>query len=503
MTFRDSNSSRRTSGLVGGLLLSGALAFAALGGVAAAAGPTAGTEAPPAVVAQAPQGSYADMLARVTPAVVTVRASRHTREAQQFPFMDDPTLRELFGNRLPQQQPRSEERVERGLGSGVIVSADGYILTNHHVVDGAEEIKVDLNDGRTLNAKVVGTDQPSDLAVLKIEATGLPVLPLGDSDRARVGDVALAVGNPLGIGQTVTSGIISAKGRQTGLSDGSFEDFIQTDAAINQGNSGGALVNASGELIGINSQIYSPTGGNIGIGFAIPSNMAKDVMAQLISTGRVRRGMLGVNIQPVTADLAASLGLGQARGAIVSGVQAGGPADRAGVKRGDIITAFNSTPVTDNNTLRNAVARTQPGNVATLTISRDNREQQLRVSLGELPAETARDERAEGEGTTHESAGGLGLAVQPVSPALTQRFNLKGVTQGLVVTDVAQAGAGAEAGLQPGDVIEEVNRQPVRTAEELRAALKGSGERPALLLVNHGGNDAFIPVRPRAQAPTH
>ncbi|MBV8859867.1 MAG: DegQ family serine endoprotease [Acidobacteria bacterium] len=502
MTYRDWNSSRRTNGLVGGLLLAGALAVAALGGFAASAESTAAADAP-AVVAQAPQGSYADVLARVTPAVVTVRASRHTREAQQFPFMDDPTLRELFGNRLPQQQPpRSEEHVERGLGSGVIVSADGYILTNHHVVDGAEEIKVDLNDGRTLNAKVVGTDQPSDLAVLKIEATGLPVLPLGDSDRARVGDVALAVGNPLGIGQTVTSGIISAKGRTTGLSDGSFEDFIQTDAAINRGNSGGALVNASGELIGINSQIYSPTGGNIGIGFAIPSNMAKDVMAQLIKTGHVRRGMLGVNIQPVTADLAASLGLGQARGAIVSGVQAGGPADRAGVKRGDVITAFNGTPVTDNNTLRNAVARTQPGNVATLNVSRDNREQQLSVTLGELPVDTARGERAEGEGATHESAGGLGLSVQPLSPALVQRFNLKDATQGLVVTDVAESGAGAEAGIQPGDVIEEVNRQPVRTVAELQAALKGSGERPALLLVNRGGNDAFVPVRPRAQAPT-
>ena len=496
MSFRDF---LHSNGRAGRLLLSAALVVcaAAFGGVAASAD---GTAAPAA--AAAGQNSYADVLSRVTPAVVTVRASRRTREAQQFPFMDDPALRELFGERFRQQAPRSEERVERGLGSGVIVSADGYILTNHHVVDGAEEIRVELNDGRALAAKVVGTDQPSDLAVLKVEATGLPVLPLGDSDRARVGDVALAVGNPLGIGQTVTSGIISAKGRTTGLSDGSFEDFIQTDAAINRGNSGGALVNASGELIGINSQIFSPTGGNIGIGFAIPSNMAKDVMGQLISTGRVRRGMLGVNIQPVTADLAASLGLGQARGAIVSGVQAGGPADRAGVKRGDIITAFNGTPVTDNNTLRNAVARTQPGNVATLTLSRDNREQQLRVTLGELPVAAGRGSREGGEGAEREDAGGLGLNVQPVSPALVQRFNLKDATQGLVVTDVAQAGAGAEAGLQPGDVIEEVNRRPVRTVAELQAALKGSGERPVLLLVNRGGNSAFITVRPRAQAPT-
>ena len=490
------------NGRVGRLLLSATLVVSAatFGGGAAAA--EVETTPAPAVVAQAPQGSYADMLARVTPAVVTVRAARRARESQQFPFMDDPALREMFGDRFRQQAPRSEERVERGLGSGVVVSADGYILTNHHVVDGAEDIKVELNDGRTLAATVVGSDAPSDLAVLKIEATGLPVLPLGDSDKARVGDVALAVGNPLGIGQTVTSGIISAKGRTTGLSDGSFEDFIQTDAAINRGNSGGALVNAAGELIGINSQIFSPTGGNIGIGFAIPSNMAKDVMGQLIKTGSVRRGMLGVNIQPVTADLAASLGLGQARGAIVSGVQAGGPADRAGVKRGDVITAFNGTPVNDNNTLRNAVARTQPGNVATLNVSRDNREQQLRVTLGELPVASARGRAAEGEGATHESAGGLGLTVQPLGPALVERFNLKGATQGLVVTDVAQAGAGAEAGFQPGDVIEEVNRRPVRTAAELQTALKNSGERPALLLVNRGGDSVFLPVRPRAQVPT-
>jgi Do/DeqQ family serine protease len=498
MSYRDLSNSRR---LIGRLLLSGALAVgaAAFGAGAAAADASAAVE-PAAVVAEV-QNSYADVVARVTPAVVTVRASRRTRESRQFPFMDDPMFREFFGERFRQQQPRGEERLERGLGSGVIVSADGYILTNHHVIDGAQEIRVELTDGRTLAAKVVGSDAPSDLAVLKVEATGLPVLPLGDSDRARVGDVALAVGNPLGIGQTVTSGIISAKGRTTGLSDGSFEDFIQTDAAINRGNSGGALVNTSGELIGINSQIFSPTGGNIGIGFAIPSNMAKDVMGQLIKTGQVRRGMLGVNIQNVTADLASSLGLNQARGALVSNVQAGGPADRAGVRRGDIITAFNGTPVSDNNTLRNAVARTQPGSTATLTVSRDGREQQLRVTLGELPANAGRGEREESTGT-REDTGGLGIKVHPLIPGLAERFNVKGATQGLIITEVVPAGPAAEAGLQPGDVIEEVNRRPVRTVAELEAALKGSGERPALLLVNRGGDSLFLPVRPRAQAPT-
>jgi S1-C subfamily serine protease len=227
------------------------------------------------------------------PAVVTVRSDRRVRAAQQFPFFDDPFFRDFFGDRFRNAPRESPDMLQRGVGSGVIVSADGYILTNHHVIDGAEGIKVDLSDGRTLDAKVVGSDKPSDLAVLKINAGNLPVLPLGDSDKVRVGDVVLAVGNPLGVGQTVTMGIISAKGRQTGISNGSFEDFLQTDAAINQGNSGGALVNTTGELIGVNSQILSPTGGSIGLGFSIPSNMARNVMDQLTRTGKVRRGQLG------------------------------------------------------------------------------------------------------------------------------------------------------------------------------------------------------------------
>lgn len=265
----------------------------------------------------------------------------------------------------------------------MIVHADGTILTNHHVVDGAEQIKVELPNHRVFDAKVIGSDPPSDLAVLKIDAKDLPVLALADSDKVRVGDIALAIGNPLGIGQTVTAGIISAKSRYTGLSDGSFEDFLQTDAPINQGNSGGALINSTGELIGINSQILSTSGGNIGIGFAIPSNMARNVMDQLIKTGKVHRGQLGVGIQPMTPELAQQFGLSETRGVLINTVAENGPAAKAGIRRGDVIVAFNGKPVSDGNTLRNQIAGTLPGTEVKLTIVRDKREQEIPVTLGE------------------------------------------------------------------------------------------------------------------------
>ena len=326
-------------------------------------------------------GSYADVVERVGPGVVTIHAGRRIRPPRQHPFFNDPLLRQFFGDMF-EGQP-NQPRVQLTLGSGVIVRPDGTILTNFHVVDGAEQIKVVLTNHQVFDAKVVGLDAPSDLAVIKVNAKDLPALMLGDSDRVRVGDVALAIGNPLGLGQTVTAGIISAKGRATGLSDGSFEDFLQTDAAINQGNSGGALINTNGELIGINSQILSPTGGNIGIGFAVPSNMARNVMDQLIKTGKVRRGQLGVMIQPMTPELASQFGLSEVRGVLVNSVPRGGPAANAGVRQGDVILAFNGVPVTDGNMLRNQVAATAPGTEVNLTIFRDRREQQLRVKLGE------------------------------------------------------------------------------------------------------------------------
>jgi len=335
-----------------------------------------------------PVASYADTVSKATPAVVTIHSEQRVRQPQQFPFMDDPFFRRFFGERNQQQAPSQPTR--QGLGSGVIVREDGYILTNHHVIDGADKISVDMNDKRSLEAQVVGSDAPSDLAVLKVNATGLPVLQLGDSDRTRVGDVVLAIGNPLGVGQTVTMGIISAKGRQTGLSNGSFEDFLQTDAPINRGNSGGALVSTNGELIGINSQILSPSGGSIGLGFAIPSNMARNVMEQLINSGKVRRGQLGIVVLPIPSEEASRLGVTQGPGVVVYQVQGGSGADRAGLKQGDVITALNGQAVADPNSFRNAIASTPPGSEITLTVKRGGGEQQVRATLGEFHPEAER-----------------------------------------------------------------------------------------------------------------
>ena len=318
------------------------------------------------------QASYADAIERAGPGVVTIRATRRLRAVQQ-PFLADP---------LSDGQPDAGRQL--ALGSGVIVQPDGIILTNHHLTDGSDSIVIELMDRRVFGAKVLGVDPPSDLAVLKIAARNLPTLSLGDSDRVRVGDVALAIGNPLGVGQTVTAGIISAKGRATGFSSGSFEDFLQTDAPINQGNSGGALISARGELIGINSQILSNSGGNIGIGFAIPSNMARNVLQQLLTTGKVRRSRLGVATQPITPETAANLGLTDWRGVVINTVAPNSPAARAGMRQGDVIVAFNGAPVTDGNSLRNHVASTLPGTAVGFTVLRNQHELKIQVILTEI-----------------------------------------------------------------------------------------------------------------------
>jgi serine protease Do len=443
-----------------------------------------------------PQNSYADVVSKVAPAVITIRADKRVRLPQQFPFSDNPFFRDLFGDRKPQQP---QESLERALGSGVIVSGDGYILTNHHVIDGAQDIKVDMNDGRTLDAKLIGSDPPSDLALLKISANRLTFLTPGDSDKVRVGDIALAIGNPLGIGQTVTMGIISAKGRSgPGLGSGNFEDFLQTDAPINQGNSGGALVNTIGELIGINSQILPGAGGgNIGIGFAIPSNMARTVMDQLVKNGKVRRGQLGITVRRVDSDLAASMGMSEAKGVMVNSVRPGSAAERASIHQADVITAIDGSPTNDTNAFRNRIASMAPGTEVTLTVLRDNREQKIRATLGEFSPETAQSEDRSDTQPNAQGGGKLGVSVVPLTPEIAEQLNLRPGTQGVVVDSIDPAGPAVTAGIQRGDVIQEVNRQAVRSPEDLRSAIEKNGNKPALILVNRRGVTVYLAVRPR------
>jgi serine protease Do len=450
---------------------------------------------PPPVVVDGVRTSYADVVEKVAPTVVKITAE-HKQKAQQME-MPNQVLPFPFGDQQgPQQQPRRGPSIQRGLGSGVIVSADGTILTNNHVIDGAEKVQVEMNDKRSFEAKVIGADKLSDLALLKIESKDLPYLSFGDSDRVRIGDVVLAIGNPLGIGQTVTAGIISAKGRRTGLSDGSFEDFLQTDAPINEGNSGGPLINVSGELIGINSQILSRSGGNIGIGFSIPSNMAKSVMEQLAKDGKVHRGQLGVIVQNVTAELAESFNLKGMEGVVVSQVKSGSAADKAGVKTGDVILSLNGEKIEDSNTLRNKVAATPPGTEVTLKIQRDEKEQEIKVTLNEAsqdeqPAEPRSGPAGKTEGGT--DGGKLGVTVEPLTTDLAKKLGLPADTKGLVVSDVDEDGPAAEAGIRQGDVILSVNRQEVQTVEAMREALAKSSNR-ALLLVSRRGQALFLPV---------
>jgi serine protease Do len=445
--------------------------------------------------------SYADVVKAVAPAVVTIRVEGKAKVSPtQFGEGDD-FFRRFFGDpndneRNPRspQIPRSYK--QRGLGSGVIMTGDGYILTNHHVVDGADDIRVELTDGRTLTAKLVGSDKGSDLALIKVNATDLHTLPLGNSDAVQVGDVVLAVGNPLGIGQTVTMGIISAKGRSTPGGGDSFEDFLQTDAPINHGNSGGALVNMKGELVGINSQIMSSTGENIGIGFAIPTNMARHVTDQLRKDGKVHRAQLGVTIQPVTSDIAASLGLKDVGGVIISSVTPGSAADRAGLKQGDVIQSFNGESVKDLNSLRNRVADSAPGSNATVAIIRDGSKRDVTVKLDE--SSVGQSVRRGESDSTPEDTSALGISVAPFTAELAARFNLPKNAKGVVVQDVNPDGRAADAGIQAGDLIEQVNREPVNSVEDLRSAVRRTSSKPVLLLVNREGRNIFVTVRPAA-----
>jgi serine protease DegQ len=331
--------------------------------------------------------SYAEAAKVAMPAVVNIFSSKNAPKRGSNPQASaDPWFRFFFGDRAPEQR----QEPTASLGSGVIVSSEGYILTNHHVVDGADEIEVALTDGRKANAKVVGSDPETDLAVLKINLPNLPAITLGRLENVRVGDVVLAIGNPFGVGQTVTMGIVSALGRSH-LGINTFENFIQTDAAINPGNSGGALVDADGNLLGINTAIYSRSGGSLGIGFAIPVSLAKQVMESIISTGSVVRGWIGVEPQDVTPEIAESFGLSRKDGALIAAVVQGGPADKAGLRPGDILTSVNGEPILDTTALLNSIAQLKPGAEAKVTVSRKGKAVELTIVVGKRPPPTRRN----------------------------------------------------------------------------------------------------------------
>ena len=433
-------------------------------------------------------GGFASIVDRVAPTVVNVSSVRIIRAPgpEHGPFFSDPLLRELFGFGRGPRGPR--ELRQQSLGSGVIISKDGYVLTNAHVVHGATEVRVALADKREMKAKIVGVDPKTDIALIRIDATNLPFAELGDSSKVRVGQFALAFGDPLGVGPTVTSGIISATGRgNIGIVD--YEDFIQTDAAINPGNSGGPLVNVDGELIGINTAIATSGGGrgNQGIGFAVPSNLAREVVRQLREQGRVIRGWLGVAVQDVTPPMATALGLEKSGGALVSDVQEGSPAAKAGLARGDVIVALDGKPIEDSRALRMATAETAPGAKVKLDVMRKDKRVEITATLGEVPSEEKQ------AGGPQRGGGALGMDVVPLTPDLARRLDMPEGATGAIVRRVAPGSRAAEAGIRPGDVIQEVDREPVQSPNDVTRALADT-KRPHVLLVWRDGTTQFVPI---------
>ena len=420
--------------------------------------------------------------------IASIQKSERSGRPTPFPFFDDPFFRRFFGEEFERRFRRPQPRREQGLGSGVIVSANGYIITNHHVVERADEVTVLLGDKRKFPANVIGTDPKTDLAVIKIEADDLPTLPWSDSSTLQVGELVLAVGNPFGLNQTVTMGIISAVGRANmGIVD--YEDFIQTDAAINPGNSGGALVNLHGELIGINTAIFSRTGGYQGIGFAIPSNMAKNVMDNLIEHGQVIRGWLGVSIQEVTQELAEQFGSPDASGALIGDVVEGSPAEAGGLQRGDVIRRYNGTDVKDSAHLRALVAGTPPKTAATVTVLRDGVSLERSVTIAELPEDVTALRSSEG-GTSSDHVLS-GLTVEPVPPGRTRN------DEGVLITRVKPGSPAQSAGLRQHDIILEINRRPVRTVEDFTRLTRDLGpQSPVLLLAKRGNGTFYLSIRP-------
>jgi serine protease Do len=432
---------------------------------------------------------FAPILKPVLPAVVSIASSRIIKVPQNQ-FFNNPFFQQFFGRQF--QAPPQQER-EQGLGSGVIINADGYILTNNHVIDKATEIKVILPDKREFPGKVVGADSKTDIAVVKIKATGLPTVTLGNSSLLQVGDYAFAIGNPFGVGETATMGIISATGRN-GLDIEDYEDFIQTDAAINPGNSGGALLNARGEVIGINTAILSGgSGGNQGVGFAIPINMAKYVMDQILKHGKVVRGYIGVGIQELTPDLAKAFNVPAEKGALVGSVEPNSPGAKAGLQRGDVITEINGEPVTGPNDLRLKVGAMAPGTSVHLKVLRNGETRDVTLTLGEAPSGKGQGSNAEGPA---ENSPMNGVQVDELTNDIRQELGLNPDVKGVVVTDVPDGSPASDAGLQRGDVIEQVNRHPVNSVAEYQRLIGEAGAQAVVLLINRGGNTTFVVVQP-------
>ncbi len=479
-----------------------ALVFVVGGCSSSAKDPLAGKPDKPAPqVIEAPQGSpsqvqattgYSNVAEQAVKGIVNISSTKIVRTPQrQSPFQNDPFFRRFFGERLPNQVPR--ERRERSRGSGVIVSKDGYVLTNNHVIDGAAEVSVVLYDEREFAATIIGTDPKTDVAVLKINVDGLEPLPLGRSAALRLGEVVLAIGNPFGLSHTVTQGIVSALGRaRVGIAD--YEDFIQTDAAINPGNSGGALINTRGELVGINTAIASMSGGYQGVGFAIPVDMARVIMDSLVQYGRVERGYLGVLIQDVRQDMLDQFGLKKPHGAIIADVLKDGPADQAGLQRGDVVLEMNGLEIDDSAQFRNLVSQLAPGKEISLTIQRKRKRREIAVLIGRHPddaesvAQTAdRDDAAGPELHTLN-----GVTVVNITREVAAHYDLPPNARGIVVIEVKRGSHGAAAGLRPGDVVTEVNRSPIVSVDEFATAIKNAKRKKLLLLVNRGGATTFV-----------
>ncbi|MGI6656738.1 MAG: DegQ family serine endoprotease [Desulfobulbus sp.] len=441
--------------------------------------------------------AFSSVVKKAGPAVVHVKVEKEktARSGPQFPhdLFNDPFFERFFGPQFRgPRQDRDRTYRQRAAGSGFLISSDGYIMTNNHVVEDAANIKVLLADKRELPARVIGTDPQSDVALIKVDAKNLPTLVLGNSDALEVGEWVIAIGSPFDLNQTVTVGVVSAKGRnRVGITD--YENFIQTDAAINPGNSGGPLLNIRGEVVGINTAIFSRSGGYMGIGFAIPVNMAKTIQQQLRESGKVSRGWLGVVIQDVNEDLAQSFGGKSAGGALVAEVSPDSPAGKGGLQQGDIITHINGQQVTDVADLRNRIAMTPPNTRLDLRVFRDGKTRDISVRVGEQPADMAAGMKGGGASSL---LGGMGLTLQDLTDEIAAQFGYA-KNQGVLISDVAAGSPAAQVGLQTGALIEEVNRTRVHNLKELRSVLKQSGGKRVLLRVRFGQHSQYVVLQER------